>query len=370
MNIPKTRIIVGMSGGVDSSVAALLLKQQGYDVQGLFMKNWEKDDTDLYCHSAEDVFDAKRVADRIPIPLSSVNFAKEYWDRVFTYFLNTYESGRTPNPDILCNTEIKFKAFLNHAKTLGADKIATGHYARVKETEQGFELHKAADLQKDQSYFLHGLTQAQLSQAMFPLGELNKPQVRAIAKAEGFVNADKKDSTGICFIGERSFKTFLKDYLPATPGNIVTLEGKVIGRHDGLMYYTLGQRQGLGIGGRADANELPWYVVRKDMGSNALIVAQGSNHPSLFTSRLLVSDIHWIGVVPALPFSCMAKTRYRQADQACTITAFDGRFLVSFDEPQRAVTPGQSIVFYSGTQCLGGAIIEDIDDGYTSAFTP
>lgn len=370
MNKLKTRIIVGMSGGVDSSVAALLLKQQGYDVQGIFMKNWEKDDTDLYCHSAEDVYDAKRVADNIGIPLSSVNFAQEYWDRVFTHFLHTYQAGRTPNPDILCNTEIKFKAFLNHAKTLGADKIATGHYARVIQTDTGFELHKAMDLQKDQSYFLHGLTQDQLRHAVFPLGEMHKPQVRAIAKAEGFVNADKKDSTGICFIGERGFKTFLQDYLPAQPGEIVDVDGKVMGRHDGLMYYTLGQRQGLGIGGQANTDELPWYVVRKDIANNRLIVGQGCDHPALFSSKLLVSEIHWIGVAPLLPFTCHAKTRYRQADQACTITPFEGRYLVSFDVPQRAVTPGQSVVFYRGSHCLGGAIIEDIDDGYTSAFAP
>lgn len=371
MNTSHTRIIVGMSGGVDSSVAALLLKKQGFDVQGVFMKNWEKDDTDLYCHSAQDVFDAKRVADSIGMVLTSVNFAEEYWKRVFTHFLNTYKAGHTPNPDILCNTEIKFKAFLNHAKSLGADKIATGHYARVIETPDGFELHKAVDLQKDQSYFLHGLTQAQLSQAMFPLGEMHKPDVRAIAKAHGFVNADKKDSTGICFIGERSFKSFLKDYIPATPGEMVNLEGKVMGMHDGLMYYTLGQRQGLGIGGQAGADEQPWYVVRKDIPNNRLIVAQGSNHPALFTSKLLVSEIHWIGGEPTLPFSCHAKTRYRQPDQACTVNVRSDRgIVVTFDVPQRAVTPGQSVVFYSGSQCLGGAIIEDIDDGYTSAFTP
>lgn len=368
MNTPNPRIIVGMSGGVDSSVAAYLLKMQGLDIQGVFMKNWEKDDTDLYCHSAEDVFDAKRVADLIGIPLTSVNFAQAYWDRVFTHFLATYQAGHTPNPDILCNTEIKFKAFLNHAKTLGADKIATGHYARVIETNEGFELHKAVDAAKDQSYFLHGLTQAQLSCALFPLGEMHKPDVRAMARDAGFVNADKKDSTGICFIGERAFKTFLKDYLPAQPGALVTLDGKVIGQHDGLMYYTLGQRQGLGIGGQADADEAPWYVVRKDMGNNQLVVAQGTNHPALFTTRLLVSEIHWIGKVPALPFTCHAKTRYRQADQACTVTPWQGRYLVTFDVPQRAVTPGQSVVFYHGSHCWGGAIIEDIDDGYTSAF--
>jgi tRNA-specific 2-thiouridylase len=363
-------IVVGMSGGVDSSVAALLLKEQGFDVQGLFMKNWEKDDTDLYCHSAQDVFDAKRVADLIGIPLTSVNFAKEYWDKVFTHFLATYQAGRTPNPDILCNTEIKFKAFLNHAKSLGADKIATGHYARVVEKDGEFQLHKATDIQKDQSYFLHGLTQEQLSQAIFPLGEIHKYDVRLIAKKAGFVNADKKDSTGICFIGERAFKTFLKDYLPAQPGEMFTVDGKVIGTHDGLMYYTLGQRQGLGIGGKQGADELPWYVVRKDIPNNRLIVAQGSDHPALFSSKLLVSHIHWIGTPPALPLTCMAKTRYRQADQVCTVTPFHERFLVSFDMPQRAVTPGQSVVFYRGTHCLGGAIIEDIDDGYTSAFTP
>ncbi len=351
------RIIVGMSGGVDSSVSAYLLKQQGFDVHGLFMKNWEQDDTELYCHSAVDVVDAKQVADAIGIPITSVNFAQEYWDRVFQHFIAEYKAGRTPNPDILCNTEIKFKAFLDHAKTLGAEKIATGHYARVIEKDGAYQLHKALDQNKDQSYFLHGLSQQQLAYAMFPLGEIAKPAVRKIAQEQGFKNADKKDSTGICFIGERKFKTFLQDYIPAQPGNIVVIDSdKVIGKHEGLMYYTLGQRQGLGIGGVKDASEEPWYVVAKDLNNNRLLVAQGE-HPALYRDSLQADDIHWIGEAPTLPFKCNAKTRYRQADQACTITAIENGFEVAFDEPQRAITPGQSVVFYESTHCLGGGVI-------------
>ncbi len=354
----KTRIVVGMSGGVDSSVSTYLLKKQGFDVHGLFMKNWEQDDTELYCHSAQDVVDAKQVADTIGIPITSVNFAKVYWNRVFQHFLAEYQAGRTPNPDILCNTEIKFKAFLEHAKTLGADKIATGHYARVIETKNEYQLHKANDLNKDQSYFLHGLNQQQLSQAVFPLGEMDKPTVRKIAQEQGFKNANKKDSTGICFIGERKFKTFLKDYLPAQPGDIVVYDtDKIIGTHEGLMYYTLGQRQGLGIGGVKDANEEPWYVVAKDLTTNRLLVVQGE-HPALYSSNLYVQSIHWIGQPPLeLPYRCFAKTRYRQVDQACTITQEETGFRVDFDQPQRAITPGQSVVFYNGSQCLGGGVI-------------
>lgn len=346
-----------MSGGVDSSVTALLLKEQGYEVQGIYMKNWEKDDTDLYCHSAQDVYDAKQVADKIGIPISSVNFADKYWDKVFTHFLSEYAAGRTPNPDILCNTEIKFKAFLEHALSLGADKIATGHYAQVVKQDGEFQLLKALDHTKDQSYFLHGLNQDQLKYAMFPLGQIRKSQVRDIASAHDFINAGKKDSTGICFIGERKFKTFLQDYIPAQPGNIVTPDGKIIGRHEGLMYYTLGQRQGLGIGGVADADESPWFVARKNLQDNTLMVVQGTDHPALFQDSLKVSTLHWIGAAPTLPYSCTAKTRYRQADQPCTITENDSGYTVTFDTPQRSITPGQSVVFYQGEHCLGGGII-------------
>lgn len=353
----KTHIAVGMSGGVDSSVTALLLKEQGYQVQGIYMKNWEKDDTDLYCHSAQDVYDAKQVADKIGIPISSVNFAAQYWDRVFTHFLNEFKAGRTPNPDILCNTEIKFKAFLDHALSLGAEKIATGHYAQVVFKDGEYQLLKALDRSKDQSYFLHGLNQKQLSHAVFPLGQILKTQVRDIAAAHGFINADKKDSTGICFIGERKFKTFLQEYLPAQPGNIVTLEGNIIGRHEGLMYYTLGQRQGLGIGGVKNADESPWFVAEKNLENNTLVVVQGTDHPALFRDHLEVESIHWIGHTPELPLRCAAKTRYRQADQACVVTQHENGFRISFDQPQRSVTPGQSVVLYLNEQCLGGGII-------------
>lgn len=356
-NIKKGKVVVGMSGGVDSSVAAFLLKEQGYEVHGLFMKNWENDDTELYCHSAQDVYDAKQVADTLGISISSVNFAKEYWDKVFTHFLAEYKAGRTPNPDILCNKEIKFKAFFEHAKTLGADYIATGHYAAVHEKQGKFELHKADDLNKDQSYFLHAINPAVLSQVIFPLNAIKKTQVREIAKANGFINAEKKDSTGICFIGERKFKTFLKDFIPAQPGHIMTVEGKRLGQHEGLMYYTLGQRQGLNIGGVKDADELPWYVLKKDLTSNTLIVAQGE-HPWLYTQGLFVQHMHWLSPMPTLPYRCMAKTRYRQADQACVVALKDNGYWIQFDEPQRAVTPGQSLVLYQGTQCLGGGVIE------------
>lgn len=350
-------VAVGMSGGVDSSVSALLLKNQGYQVQGIYMKNWEKDDTDLYCHSAQDVYDAKQVADKIGIPLTSVNFAGLYWDRVFSHFLEEFKAGRTPNPDILCNQEIKFKAFLEHALNLGAEKIATGHYARVIEKNGEFQLHEAKDKTKDQSYFLHRLTQDQLKFAIFPLGEISKKEVRALAAEQGLITADKKDSTGICFIGERKFKTFLQEYLPAQPGDIITLDNQVIGRHEGLMYYTLGQRQGLGIGGVAKAKEEPWFVARKNLEDNTLTVVQGTHHPALYTDKLCVSSIHWIGQASALPLVCAAKTRYRQPSQACRVEALPDGYQVNFEVPQRSVTPGQSVVFYQGEHCLGGGII-------------
>lgn len=352
-------VIVGLSGGVDSSVAALLLKEQGYDVQGLFMKNWEEDDTESYCSASVDVADAQAVCDQLKIPLHTVNFAAEYWDNVFAHFLQEYSAGRTPNPDILCNKEIKFKAFLDYALQLGAQFIATGHYARKGHKNQQFQLLKGCDPNKDQSYFLYTLTQTQLAHSLFPVGELAKTEVRNIAAKAGFVNHAKKDSTGICFIGERKFKTFLQRYLPAQPGMIETSDGKTIGRHEGLMYYTLGQRQGLGIGGQRDTTDEPWYVIDKDMQRNVLVVAQGNQHPALFAPALICDQLHWISGVPAeLPLNCHAKIRYRQQEQACTIfTDTPERCLVKFAQPQWAITPGQSVVFYQNDICLGGGII-------------
>ncbi|HUW26202.1 MAG TPA: tRNA 2-thiouridine(34) synthase MnmA [Gallionella sp.] len=356
----RKKIVVGMSGGVDSSVAALLLKQQGYEVTGLFMKNWEDDDSDEYCSSREDLLDAVSVADTIGIPIEAVNFAAEYKERVFSYFLREYQAGRTPNPDILCNSEIKFKAFLEHAIQLGADCIATGHYAQVREVGGLFQLLKAADGSKDQSYFLHRLNQKQLSHAMFPLGKLLKSEVRAIAGQHGLSNHAKKDSTGICFIGERPFREFLNRYLPTSQGNMVTPEDKIVGQHIGLSFYTIGQRQGLGIGGDKDSSGEPWFVAGKDMANNRLLVVQGHDHPALLNKRLSALDSHWIsGTAPLLNHPYAAKTRYRQADASCRITTLDGdRCTFEFDQPQWAVTPGQSVVVYDGEVCLGGAIIE------------
>jgi tRNA-specific 2-thiouridylase len=357
--ISKKHIIVGMSGGVDSSVAALLLKQLGHHVEGVFMKNWEQDDTDTYCPASIDMADAQTVCDKLEIELHRVNFAAEYWERVFTHFLAEYKAGRTPNPDILCNKEIKFKAFLDYAKQRGADFIATGHYTRVLQQNDETFLLKGLDPNKDQSYFLHALSETQLSQSLFPVGELCKKTVREIAHQAGFINHQKKDSTGICFIGERKFKTFLNDFLPAKPGNIMTLEGEVIGQHDGLMFYTIGQRQGLKIGGRKNASETPWYVVAKRMEDNTLIVTQGHDHPSLYAHTLIAAQVHWINGSPTqFPFTASAKTRYRQTDQACVITPNDdNQYKIEFTEPQRAITPGQSVVFYQQTICLGGGII-------------
>jgi tRNA-specific 2-thiouridylase len=348
-----------MSGGVDSAVTALLLKQQGYEVIGLFMKNWEDDDTDEYCSSRQDLVDAASVAHTIGIPLEAVNFAKEYKDRVFSYFLREYQAGRTPNPDILCNSEIKFKAFLDHAVTLGAEKIATGHYAQVREQDGLFQLLKADDASKDQSYFLHRLNQAQLSKAMFPLGNIQKSQVRKIAEEHKLSNYAKKDSTGICFIGERPFREFLSKYLPTQPGNMITPEGKVVGKHVGLSFYTIGQRQGLGIGGGKDASGLPWFVASKDMANNKLIVVQGHDHPLLLKPELNAMEMHWIsGAPPDTSRDYAAKTRYRQEDAPCRIEPLqNGNTHFSFGKPQWAVTPGQSVVAYDGAVCLGGGII-------------
>jgi tRNA-specific 2-thiouridylase len=350
-------IIVGISGGVDSAVTAYLLKKAGHHVEGIFMKNWEADDTDTYCPSAVDLADAESVCDMLNIPFSVVNFADRYWEGVFTLFLDEYRAGRTPNPDILCNKEIKFKAFLDYAETRGADFIATGHYARIGQSNNKTQLLKGLDPQKDQSYFLHALSEAQLAKSMFPVGELEKSVVRQIAAENGFKNHAKKDSTGICFIGERKFKTFLNEYLPAKPGNIETLEGEVIGKHDGLMFHTIGQRQGLHIGGQKGKAEQPWYVVAKDIPRNILIVAQGDQHPALFKSSLIAQQIHWINGAPQFPCTLNAKIRYRQADQRCTVSEHPDGFVVAFPEPQRAVTPGQSIVFYQDDICLGGGVI-------------
>ena len=354
------RVIIGMSGGVDSSVSALLLKQQGHDVSGLFMKNWDEDDGTEYCTAKQDLADAQAVADALDIPLHTANFAAEYWDNVFEYFLAEYQAGRTPNPDILCNKEIKFKAFMDYALQLGADAIATGHYARLRHHQGQTQLHQGLDSNKDQSYFLYAVNQQALEKTLFPLGEITKDRVRALAKQHGFINANKKDSTGICFIGERRFNDFLAQYLPAKPGDIVTEQHQVIGRHQGLMFHTIGQRQGLGIGGLPEHDEQPWYVLGKDITNNQLIVGQGNQHPALFRKQLQAETMDWIsGYPPALPWHGHAKIRYRQARQACVLTHGDhGQFSVRFTQPQRAITPGQSVVFYQGTQCLGGGIIQ------------
>lgn len=349
-----------MSGGVDSSVSALLLKQQGYMVEGLFMKNWDEDDGTEYCTAITDLQDAQAVCDKLGIKLHTANFAAEYWDRVFEHFLQEYRAGRTPNPDILCNKEVKFKAFLDYALTLGADYIATGHYVRKTEHQGQTFLLKGLDNNKDQSYFLYAVDEAKIAKTLFPVGELEKPVVRQLAEDHGLVTHDKKDSTGICFIGERKFADFLKQYLPAQPGNIETETGDVIGTHQGLMYHTIGQRQGLGIGGLKNYDESPWYVARKDLERNVLVVVQGKQHPMLLSKTLIAGQADWINSEPeSLPLRCKAKVRYRQADQNCEIqVSEDGRYRVTFDQAQRAVTPGQSIVFYQDERCLGGAIIE------------
>ena len=356
------KVIVGMSGGVDSSVSAYLLIQAGYEVEGLFMKNWEEDDGTEYCTAIADLADAQQVCNRLGIPLHSANFAAEYWDNVFEHFLSEYKANRTPNPDILCNREIKFKAFLEYAGGLGADFIATGHYARLDRQNGTTRLLKGLDNNKDQSYFLHAVEEEAFAKSIFPIGEIEKSEVRKIAEAQGFITHNKKDSTGICFIGERRFKDFLETYLPAQPGKIRSLDGQILGDHDGLMFYTIGQRQGLKIGGVSGTPEDAWYVADKDISNNELVVVQGGDHPALMSSGLNMGSLHFINGEPQeSSFLCMAKTRYRQPDQACKITKTDGGWHVSFDNPQRAVTPGQSLVLYLDDHCLGGGVIENTE---------
>jgi len=359
MNRTDTKVIVGMSGGVDSSIAALLLKEQGYQVEGLFMKNWEEDDGTEYCTAKEDLADAEAVCKKLGLHLHSANFAAEYWDNVFEHFLQEYKAGRTPNPDVLCNREIKFKAFLDYARQLGADYIATGHYVRKQDDSEHCYLLKGSDDNKDQSYFLCALNEEQLAQSLFPVGELDKPQVRALAEKHELVTHDKKDSTGICFIGERRFKDFLENYIPAQPGDIEDPQGNILGRHQGLMYHTLGQRQGLGIGGVKGQAEAPWYVAAKDLDRNVLVVVQGNEHPMLFSQQLQCREINWINSEsPRLPLHCHAKVRYRQADQECTLRGVEHGYRVDFARPQRSITPGQFVVFYQADRCLGGGVIE------------
>jgi tRNA-specific 2-thiouridylase len=362
--VKPERIVIGLSGGVDSAVAAWLLKREGHEVVGLFMKNWEGDDDDRYCSANADFVDAAAVADVLGIEIEFVNFAAEYRERVFAEFLREYQAGRTPNPDVLCNAEIKFKAFLDHALRLGASAIATGHYARVRERDGRFELLKGLDPLKDQSYFLHRLTQTQLARARFPLGAMRKTEVRRLAADIGLPNAQKKDSTGICFIGERPFREFLNRFLAQAPGPIRDERGRTLGRHVGLSFYTLGQRQGLGIGGvkdrgaaRGGAEHEPWYVAGKDLTHNVLRVVQGHDHPALQSRALLADQVHWIAGTPPAPGACAAKTRYRQADAACRLSFAGGEMRLDFTAPQWAVTPGQSAVVYDGEVCLGGGFI-------------
>lgn len=354
----KKRVVVGMSGGVDSAVAALLLKEQGYDVIGVFMNNWDEEGVDGVCTAEEDWRDVRAICQHLDIPYYAVNFAKAYWDRVFTLFLEAYKKGFTPNPDVLCNREIKFQAFLDFAMQLGASHMATGHYVR---RDEAGHLLKGADGQKDQSYFLYMVKDDQFRSAFFPLGEMTKPQVRALAEDRGIPVSHKKDSTGVCFIGERDFKAFLKQYLPAQPGEMVSVTGEVLGIHDGLMYYTLGQRKGLGIGGRGDGRS--WFVVEKDLPANRLILAQGEDHPLLYSTESICQEVTWVAEPPApegAAFQCMGKFRYRQGDQPLSVRWEGDRLFVHAMTPQRAVTPGQSLVLYQGDTCLGGAIIQEV----------
>ena len=355
----KQTVFIGLSGGVDSSVAAYLLQEAGYHVEGLFMKNWEEDDTQDYCSAKEDLKDVRQICRTLNIPLHTVNFAQEYWQSVFSDFLEDYKAGRTPNPDVLCNREIKFKHFLKHAINLGADYIATGHYVKNIFKNGLHTLHKASDINKDQSYFLYTLNQDQLSRSLFPLASLNKTEIRDIARNLGLVTHNKKDSTGLCFIGERKFKPFLSEFINAQPGLMQTPEGKTLGQHDGIMFYTLGQRQGLKIGGQKDQATLPWYVVGKDIQNNILYVSQGQDHPWHFCTEVTVNQPHWIAnTPPSNTFQAQAKTRYRQADQLCEVELQANNTLIArFKEPQRSVTPGQSLVLYQGDKMLGGGII-------------
>ena len=359
-DVKSMHVIVGMSGGVDSAVAALLLQQKGYHISGIFMQNWEDDDE--HCTARQDYRDASSVAAKLGIELTTVNFAEEYWERVFAHFLSEYSAGRTPNPDILCNKEIKFKAFLDHARAEGADAIATGHYVRSAMHDGQVSLMRGLDGNKDQSYFLYTLNQLQLNPSLFPVGDLEKPVVRKLAQDAGFVVHSKKDSTGICFIGERKFTSFLAEYLPAQPGDILTDSGEKLGKHNGLMFYTLGQRQGLGIGGKTNSSDSPWYVLDKDLAGNNLIVGQGHDHPVLYRAHLQAHEPHWVNPSAiAEQFRCTAKVRYRQDDQSVTVSCTQTDTLdIQFDEPVRAATPGQSIVFYQGEHCLGGAVISDL----------
>lgn len=364
----KTKVVVGMSGGVDSSVTALLLKQQGYDVIGIFMKNWDDTDENGFCTATEDYKDVQTVANQIGIPYYSVNFEKKYWNKVFTYFLDEYKRDRTPNPDVMCNKEIKFKAFLDYAIELGADYVATGHYARVARDNDGtVHLLRGVDNNKDQTYFLNQLSQKQLQKVMFPLGELEKSEVRRIAKEAGLATAEKKDSTGVCFIGEKNFKEFLSNYLPAQPGKMVAEDGTVMGEHAGLMYYTIGQRKGLGIGGTNGTNNEPWFAIGKDQQKNILYVGQGYHHDNLYSDYLLASELSFVDdKFTAQSFDCTAKFRYRQQDTTVHVDIReDGTAKVTFAEPVRAITPGQAVVFYDGEECLGGATIDKAYKGET-----
>ncbi|MBF0805506.1 MULTISPECIES: tRNA 2-thiouridine(34) synthase MnmA [unclassified Streptococcus] len=366
MSVPsKTRVVVGMSGGVDSSVTALLLKEQGYDVVGIFMKNWDDTDENGFCTATEDYKDVAAVADQIGIPYYSVNFEKEYWDRVFEYFLAEYRAGRTPNPDVMCNKEIKFKAFLDYAMELGADYVATGHYAQIERDENGqVRMLRGKDQNKDQTYFLSQLSQEQLQKTMFPLGHLEKAEVRRIAEEAGLATAKKKDSTGICFIGEKNFKEFLSNYLPATPGRMMTMEGRDMGSHAGLMYYTIGQRGGLGIGGQEGGDNKPWFVVGKDLEQNILYVGQGFHHEHLLSTKLTASQVHFTKDMPeSFEMECTAKFRYRQPDANVTVSVNGDKAIVKFAEEQRAITPGQAVVFYDGDECLGGGLIDQAYSG-------